>query len=163
MTSRLGRGIFWCCISLVTLLVISRVSWVWRQAPQPALAAPQLKTLVQKARTAWLTGDADAWAALFVPEGEMIVPGQRWVGRAAIRKAAADFAASSQVVSIEIRRIVQQGNQALVEWYWQDREKGTNHLNRADDAIVIDLQADKIVRWREYIDAQTPVQSPTKP
>jgi len=116
----------------------------------------QIRAIVRQAKDSWVNGDADAFAALFTPDGELIVPGQRWVGRDAIRKAAADFANYASNVKIDIRQIIIEGNRAAVEWYWEDTEKASGRRNRADDAIIADFVAGKIKRWREYIDSETP-------
>lgn len=116
----------------------------------------EMRSLIQQARNAWIAGDADVFANLFVPNGEFIVPGNRWVGQAAIRKAAADYASAYSDVKIDIRRIIIDGERVVVEWHWEDRENGTDRRNKADDAIVIDFEADGIRRWREYIDTETP-------
>jgi uncharacterized protein (TIGR02246 family) len=116
----------------------------------------QIRAIVRQARDSWVNGNADAFAALFTPDGEFIVPGQKWVGREAIRKAAADFATYASNVKIDIRQIIVEGDGAAVEWYWEDTEKATGRRNRADDAIIADFAAGKIKRWREYIDSKTP-------
>jgi uncharacterized protein (TIGR02246 family) len=113
------------------------------------------RSLIQQAADAWITGDADAFAALFLPEGEFIVPGYRWVGPEAIRQVAADFAAAYSDVKIEIRRILLDNHQAAVEWHWKETEKATGKHGSADDTIVIDFQDGRIRRWREYIDTQS--------
>jgi uncharacterized protein (TIGR02246 family) len=126
---------------------------------EPAKADPvkpeQARSLIEKARQAWLTGNADAFADLFTPDGELIVPGNRWVGPAAIRKIAAEFAASNTVVKIEVRRLIIAGNQAAIEWYWEDTHKTSGNRMRADDVIMVEFQGDRIRRWREYIDTAT--------
>jgi uncharacterized protein (TIGR02246 family) len=130
------------------------------QNGKPDVIQPeQMQQMIQQAREAWIAGDADAWATLFTTDGEMIVHGQRWVGQQQIRQALADFTAGTSAVKIEIRRIIVDGNQAVVEWYWQDQDKaGRRH--QADDVIVIDFKANRINRWREYIDTETPVKLP---
>lgn len=120
------------------------------------MKSEEMRSLIQQAAQAWILGDADAFASLFVSDGEFIVPGNRWVGQAEIRQAAADFASTHSEVKISIRRMIIEGNQAVVEWYWQDKENATNRRTQADDAIVVDFKADRISRWREYIDIQTP-------
>lgn len=115
-----------------------------------------IRTAIEQARDAWMQGDADAFASLFSADGEFIVPGNRWVGREAIRQTIADFAASHVEVNIEIKRIIIEGDRAVVEWSWEERESATARPNKADDAIVVDFQGGQIVRWREYIDSETP-------
>jgi len=115
----------------------------------------KIYTIIQQARDSWVNRDANAFACLFTSNGEFLVPGNHWVGQDAIRQVAADFAASSSNVTIEIRRIIVEGNQAAVEWHWEDTNSSGYH-NQADDVIVIDFINGKISRWREYIDTQTP-------
>ena len=123
------------------------------------MSSDSIQLIIQQAREAWLTGNADAFAALFAAEGEFMAPGNRWVGPDQIHQAAAEYAAAYDVLTIEIHQIIQASDRAVVEWYWQDREKATGKETRADDAIVIHFHAGRIVRWREYIDAVSPQQS----
>jgi uncharacterized protein (TIGR02246 family) len=114
-----------------------------------------VRSVIKQARDAWIAGDADAFASLFLADGEFIVPGNRWVGQVAIRQVAADFSTAYVDIKIDIRRIVVEGSQAVVEWHWQETEKATGKSGSADDAIVIDFQDQYISRWREYIDTQS--------
>ena len=42
-------------------------------------SSPQeMREIVELAKNAWIARDADALAQLFTPNGELIVPGQRW-------------------------------------------------------------------------------------
>ncbi len=113
-----------------------------------------MRSIVRQAADAWITGNADAFAALFTPNGEFIVPGQKWVGQDAIRQATAEFARDYSQVKIEIRQIITEGNRAMVEWQWEDVQKASGRRSKADDAISIDFIDGKISRWREYIDAE---------
>ncbi len=119
------------------------------------MTSEKIRSIIQQASEAWLTGDAEAFASLFLPDGEFIVPNNRWVGTEKIRQVAADFATDYEV-KIEIRRIIVEDERAVVEWYWSDTQKATGKCNQADDAIVVDFRAGKISRWREYIDATSP-------
>jgi uncharacterized protein (TIGR02246 family) len=120
-----------------------------------SMQAEEIRAIIEQSREAWLRGDAEAIASLFSREAEFIVPGDRWLGQEAIRRVAAGFFSTHDVVKIDIKRILIEGTRAAVEWYWEDREKVTGHLNKADDAIAIDFKDGKIVRWREYIDSKT--------
>lgn len=112
----------------------------------------EVQALVEAARRAWLTGDGDAFAALFTDQGEFIAPGHRWVGYSQIQQVVVEYATAYDEVAIEIRRIIQDGDQVVIEWSWQDREKSTGKRSQAEDAIVVDLEQGLIRRWREYID-----------
>ncbi|EKV02798.1 hypothetical protein Lepto7375DRAFT_5060 [Leptolyngbya sp. PCC 7375] len=111
-----------------------------------------IQVLVEAARQAWLTGNGNAFAILFNDQGEFIVPGNRWVGHHQIHQAVVDYAAAYDEVDITLHRVIQDGNQIVIEWTWQDREKTTGKYSRAEDAIVVDLDQGRIRRWREYID-----------
>ena len=43
----------------------------------------EIRAMIEQAGQAWVAGDADAFAALFTPDGEFIVPGKRWQGQCA--------------------------------------------------------------------------------
>lgn len=116
----------------------------------------EIRTLIEKARDAWVAQDADTLAQLFTPDGEIIVPGQKWQGQARIREEVSRFAQQYSDVKINIRRIIIENNQATVEWYYEDTEKATSRRNKADDVIVIDFKDGRISRWREYFDTKTP-------
>ena len=115
-----------------------------------------MKALIEQARDAWVARDADALAQLFTPNGELIVPGQRWRGKAKIRQEVTRFAQQYSDVKIDIRRIIVKDNQAAVEWYYEDTEKATGFRNKVDDAIIVDFKDGHISRWREYFDTKTP-------
>jgi len=116
----------------------------------------QIRTIIERAGQSWVEGDGSAFSQLFTTNGEFIVPGKRWQGRSAICDALASFAARHSAVRVEIKRIIVDGNQAVVEWLWEDTEDETGIRHRAEDAIVVDFVDGRISRWREYIDAQSP-------
>ncbi len=115
-----------------------------------------IRIAIAQARDAWIARDAEALAALFAPDGEIIVPGQRWQGQERIRQEVAHFAQQYSDVRIEIRQIIVDGDRAVVDWYYEDTENATGHRNKADDVIVISFKEGRINRWREYFDTETP-------
>ncbi len=122
----------------------------------------EIRLVIKQAGDAWMAGDANAFAVLFVPDGEFIVPGDRWRGQAEIRKVVADYASAYSDVKINIRRIMIDGNQAVVEWDWEDKENATGIRSKANDAIVVDFKDGRISRWREYIDTESPQKTSNK-
>jgi uncharacterized protein (TIGR02246 family) len=112
-----------------------------------------IHSTIEKARTAWMTGDADAFVALFTQDGEFVIPGHVYRGVDEIRTVMADFVETHSNVEIIIYRIIIDGNQAVVEWHWEDTTTETGKRMIADDAIVVDFEGELIRRWREYIDA----------
>lgn len=120
----------------------------------------QVTTIVQQAREAWMSGRGDAFAALFIPDGEFVVPGQKWQGRDAIRDVVTEFTSTHSNIAIEIRRLVfdhsiSDNHCVVIEWYWEDTQRDTGTKTRAEDAIVIEFEDGKIRRWREYIDVDS--------
>jgi uncharacterized protein (TIGR02246 family) len=114
-----------------------------------------LRSIIWQARDAWISGDADAFANLFAPDGELIVPGNRWTGPDAIRQVVVDYSAAYSNVEIEIRQILVEGDRVAVEWTWSETENATGQRHYAEDAILVDFQNGKISRWREYIDTSS--------
>jgi uncharacterized protein (TIGR02246 family) len=121
----------------------------------PNLSRSRVEAIIEAARIAWVTGNADAFANLFTEAGEFVIPGQTYRGRAAIRSVIAEFSETHTHVQIDIQRVMIDGNQAVVEWHWQDTD-ATGKRTVAEDAIVIDFVETQISRWREYIDEATP-------
>ena len=116
-------------------------------------SSPQeMREIVELAKNAWIARDADALAQLFTPNGELIVPGQRWQGQAKIRSEVAKFAGQYTNVKITIHSTIVEGNRAAVEWHYEDTETATGKRNQANDAIVIEVQNGRISYWREYFD-----------
>ncbi len=115
-----------------------------------------IRTLINKARKVWITQDADALAQMFTPDGEIIVPGDKWRGQTKIREEITHFSQQYSDVKIDIQRIIVENNQASVEWYYEDTEKATGRRNKADDVIIVDFKDGLISRWREYFDTKTP-------
>ncbi|MEA5506068.1 nuclear transport factor 2 family protein [Halotia wernerae UHCC 0503] len=142
------------------LSIIVFISIVFLNTPafanQNNMNQEEIRTLIEKARSAWANQDADALAQMFTADGEIILPGQKWRGQAKIREEITSFAQQYSNVKIDLRRILIENNQAAVEWYYEDTEKATGLRNQADDVIVIDFQEGLISRWREYFDTKTP-------
>jgi len=145
-----------------TIGVLVAGLWLATSALMPTVAAetdpaaPEARraTLEQAAR-AWERGDAAAFARAFAPQGELVVPRQRWVGPEAIRQAFEAFAQDNGDVRIRIRRLLLDGDAAAIEWDWSHRVRATGERYRAQDAILVDFQGGKIARWREYIDSES--------
>jgi uncharacterized protein (TIGR02246 family) len=115
-----------------------------------------VRACIQQAADAWMTGNALQFVNLFDADGEFIAPGNRWVGKEAIRQAFEQFMQEYSEIKITIRQVLVDGDRVAVEWQWQETEKSTQKRNLADDAILVDFQNGLIQRWREYIDTATP-------
>lgn len=116
----------------------------------------EIQNLIEQAKAAWVARDADALVQLFTPNGEIVVPGQRWQGHDRIYAEVTKFAQQHSDVKIEIRQIIIEGDRAAVEWIYEDTETATGIHNRVEDAIIVDFEFGRISRWREYFDTKTP-------
>ncbi len=140
-------------IVAIALICTSIPALPSQSCPDPAMEPPAPQTvreIVNRARNAWIQGDADAFASLFTPDSEFVVPGNRWTGRDAIRQVTAEFVKNYDV-AIAIERIMIDGNAAVVQWDWQETNRATGERSQAEDAIVVDFRGDRICRWHEYI------------
>jgi uncharacterized protein (TIGR02246 family) len=138
----------------IALIVLS--FWMNMNASAQSSMKTDIPTIIHLAKDAWVNLDGNALAKLFTPDGELIVPGYRWQGQAQISEAVSSVAQQSQDIQIEIERIIICGEQAVIEWRYQETEKATQNRKTTDDAIVVDFRDGKISRWREYFDTQTP-------
>lgn len=111
----------------------------------------QMQALVLRQAHAWSSGDLDAIVGDFAPDALFISPGGRWQGEAAIRAAAAAFFAEVSEVSIEVTRVLVDGEMGAVEWRWSETGRADGRRRSADDCIIVGLVEGKIIYWREYI------------
>lgn len=136
-------------------MLSSRPVWPASVDCAPSTQTATLRTIILQAKNAWVKSDAAAFANLFTEDGELIVPGQRWQGRAAIQTESASFLKNFTVV-IKIRTILIDRDQAAVEWDWSETPKAKQQeTGQAQDAILINFESRRIRRWREYIDTKT--------
>jgi uncharacterized protein (TIGR02246 family) len=109
-----------------------------------------IRAIIQQAAHACMTKNAQAFAALFAVNSEIILPGHHLIGKAAIQKITADYLCTLIDIKINIKRILVEGDQALVEWSWEDCNKHTGQKHFRENAIVLDFKYGLIFRWREY-------------
>jgi uncharacterized protein (TIGR02246 family) len=112
----------------------------------------EIRSLIERQANAWESANVDQLIADFAEDSLFIVPDSTIEGRSAIADAAKGYFANFTDVKIEIKRIIFQENTGAVEWTWQDKNKTTNEESYAEDAIIFELENNKITYWREYID-----------
>jgi len=112
----------------------------------------QAYQLVERQAKAWEAADVDAALADFASDALFISPGGCWQGQAAIRTAINAFFADAGEVKVQIRRVFVDDNQGAAEWTWSERRYADGNRHTAEDAIIFELQAGKIIYWREYFD-----------
>lgn len=108
--------------------------------------------LVLRQAKAWENEDYVAGIADFAEDGVFISPGGRWQGHKAIQEAMQGFFKVSSDVKVEITRVFIHGNQGAAEWTWHETRRDDGKRLSAQDAIIFELEGDKIVYWREYFD-----------
>jgi uncharacterized protein (TIGR02246 family) len=111
----------------------------------------RIREQIKKAALFWQTGDADGFASLFTLDGEFIAPERQWFGKTAIRDAVAQFAQENCHVKVHIRRILVDGDVAVIEWSQENTEKMTGICQQTEDSIIVDFRNGQISRWREYL------------
>ena len=160
VTGLIGQSLFALAFFLFLSILIIIFNLTFSMNPVTAQSESQqnIRSLIEQARNAWVTRDVDALTELFALDGELIVPSHRSQGRAKIREQIASFAQQYIDVNITIQRIVIDGNQAAVEWHYEDTEKSTGKRNQADDAIIIEVKDGQICYWREYFDTSSSTQ-----
>ena len=120
------------------------------------MSAEEMRAAIRNQVDAWERGDADALAAGFTPDGEIVVAGKLIKGRAALRATVTRFASRHSEVQVTVQRMVFGPDCAAVEYRWADTKNETGERYVADDAVWVDFQEGLISRWREYWDADTP-------
>jgi uncharacterized protein (TIGR02246 family) len=160
VTGLIGQSLFALKFFFVlsTLVIIFNLMFSMNPVKAQSGSQQNIRSLIEQARNAWVIRDVDALTELFTLDGELIVPGQRSKGRARIREQIANFAQQYTDVNITIQRIVIDGNQAAVEWHYEDTEKSTGKRNQADDAIILEVKDGQICYWREYFDIYSSAQ-----
>jgi len=103
----------------------------------------QIKALVMAAAQACMAKDAQAFAALFTPAGEVVLKGETIQGRGAIAQVTAAYFAHCGEIAIALEEVTLQHNRAEIRWHWQQAD-GDRH-NR----IILDIENGKIHRWQE--------------
>ena len=160
----LHRRLNWLALALTVAIAMVSLGLIQSsQALSPRLVTmsspppkSSIRQLVKRQARAWENADAATIVADFAEDALFIVPGFRFEGRQAIKQAAEDYFAQFTDTTVTIKRIIVQENEGAVEWIWSDVNKETSQRTDADDAIIFELQNDKITYWREYIDKKTP-------
>ncbi|MGL6338399.1 MAG: nuclear transport factor 2 family protein, partial [Waterburya sp.] len=112
----------------------------------------EIKTIVDRQARAWETEDVETIIADFAENGLFIAAKKQFKGKQAIKTAAENYFSQYTAIKINIKRLIVQGNSGAIEWDWSDRDRQTGVIGNAEDAIIFELENNKIIYWREYID-----------
>ncbi len=132
---------------LITLLMQQTVA-------QPLPMKEQNIEIVMRQAQAWSEQDVQVIANDFAEDAVFIAAGFKFQGKQQIKQAAQNYFQQFHHTSVKIKRIVIEGKQGAVEWDWRDQERKTGKKGYAEDAIIFELENNKIIYWREYIEKQ---------
>jgi uncharacterized protein (TIGR02246 family) len=111
----------------------------------------EIKTIVDRQASAWESGDVETIIADFAEDGLFIAAKKQFRGKQAIKTAAENYFSQYTTTKINIKRLIIQNNSGAIEWDWSDRNWQTGVVSNAEDAIIFELENNKIIYWREYI------------
>lgn len=113
------------------------------------------KQLIERQVKAWETANPEAIISDFSEDALFIAPGSTWKGKQAIKEAAESYFAQFTETKIIIKRLIVRGKSGAIEWTWSEKSKETGETSQAEDAIIFELEGEKIKYWREYIDKES--------
>ncbi|MEY2858523.1 MAG: hypothetical protein RLZZ74_2836 [Cyanobacteriota bacterium] len=156
----LGKYFGWLVLALIIIAGIFSTLAAPKIMAQSSLSSAQIKEIVLRQAQAWEEQNAQAIADDFAENATFIAGGFKFVGQQQISKAALDYFREFHHTSVEIKRIIIDGdreawaepNRGAVEWDWRDQNRKTGKEGWAEDAIIFELANDKIIYWREYIE-----------
>lgn len=125
-------------------------------SPEPQSVDPKIRQLVERQAQAWETANSEQIIADFAEDSLFIVPGSTLQGKQEIKESAESYFKQSTDTNITIKRLIVNGNQGAIEWDWHETDKETGKESKAEDAIIFELEGEKIKYWREYIDKESP-------
>ena len=137
-----------CLAILLNTLFLPQTTTMAQSLPME----DQISEIVRRQAKAWSEGNVQAIADDFAEDAVFIAAGSKFQGKLEIKRVAEDYFQQFEHISVEIKRIIADGNQGAVEWYWQEQNRQTGREGYGEDAIILELNNNKIVYWREYIE-----------
>lgn len=125
-------------------------------SPEPQSVDSKIRQLVERQAQAWETANSEQIIADFAEDSLFIVPGSTFRGKQEIKETAESYFKQSTDTKITIKRLIVNDNQGAIEWDWSETDKKTGKESKAEDAIIFELEGEKITYWREYIDKESP-------
>ena len=125
-------------------------------SPEPQSVDSKIRQLVERQANAWETANSEQIIADFAEDSLFVLPGSTFRGKQKIKEAAESYFQQSTETKITIKRLIVNGNQCAIEWDWIEKDQETGKESKAEDAIIFELEGEKIKYWREYIDKESP-------
>lgn len=166
----------WTTLILATLLIYGS-SWIYSMnvasnlspphiklsdnlitmlSPEPQSVTPKIRQLIERQAKAWETANSEQIIADFAEDSLFVVPGSTLRGKPEIKQAAESYFKQFTDTQVTIKRLIVSGNEGAIEWDWSEKDKETGKESKAEDAIIFELEGEKIKYWREYIDKESP-------
>lgn len=141
------------CLLAIALIVIFNPNFVPTSfANSPIMNRQEVEAMVERQARAWENADVAAIIDDFAQNSLFIAARKQFEGKEAIKTAAEAYFQQFDDIRVKIKRILIDGNSGAVEWDWSDRNRQSKVASFAEDAIIFELQNNKIVYWREYIE-----------
>jgi uncharacterized protein (TIGR02246 family) len=112
----------------------------------------EIAIMIHRQAIAWKNENIEAIVTDFAQDGLFVAGNQKLKGKEAIKKAAENYFKQFTNTQIKIKRLLIEDNAGAVEWDWSDRDRQTGIVSHAEDAIIFELENNKIAYWREYIE-----------
>lgn len=108
--------------------------------------------LVDRQAKGWETGNVTQIVADFADDAVFVVNKTILQGKVEIERSAKNYVRQFTDTKVNLKQIIIEGNKGAIEWDWSDRNRQTQTISNAEDAIIFELRQHKIIYWREYID-----------
>ncbi len=106
----------------------------------------QISEIVRRQAKAWSEQNSQAIANDFAEDAVFIAAGSKFQGKLEIKRVAEDYFQQFEHISVEIKRIIADGNQGAVEWHWQEQNRQTRTKGYAEDAIILEMNYSNLLR-----------------
>lgn len=129
--------------------------------PQAIAACDEpVRMLLERQARAWVEGDFSLAAADWHPDGVLAAPGNR-VGFADLPRTVVDFHRDYGELHVTITNAFASadGRKIALEWLWAVTRRSDGVRSATPDAIIVDLEDDRIRSWREYFDTANAVET----
>lgn len=136
----------------IAITILLNITMARQTVAETLPTKEEITQMVVRQAKAWEQQNVEAIADDFVEDAVFIAAGFRFAGKQEIKRAAKDYFNQFHNTTVEIKRMIIDGDQGAVEWDWRDRNRQTGNSGFAEDAIIFKLENDKFVYWREYIE-----------
>jgi uncharacterized protein (TIGR02246 family) len=118
------------------------------------------RAIVERQARSWERNDFELGAADWAPDGVLEAPGVT-VPFSRLRGAMEHFHEHYVDLQVVVKNVFvsRDGNRIGIEWDWAVSRRSDGARSVTNDAIIVDLEDDKIASWREYFDPATGVES----